>query len=225
MKFRTLKFISLIVFIVSAFVLVREGAKAGYLDQDFLRGWIDSFGIWGPAVYIFIYILSAALMVPGLPMTVLGGILFGPVLGTVYVSIGATIGATLAFLIARYLGREWVEGIIHGRKFHDLYLEVEKKGWKIVAFTRLIPIFPYNFLNYAFGLTKVKLAHYIAASFIFMLPGIVAYVVFSSSLLGLLSGKVSKEFAAGVALVILVSLIPIIYRKIHRNRSNGGGQG
>lgn len=213
MKRGTLKFIILIAFLAAAFLTVKFSGLGEYLDQESLKAWIDGFGILGPVVYMLFYTVAPAFLLPGLPITVVGGVLFGPVWGVVYASIGGTAGATVAFLVARYMGREWVEGRLKGSKFKDLDMEVEKKGWKIVAFTRLIPLFPFNFLNYAYGLTRIKFSHYVLASFVFMLPGVTAYVIFSSSLLDLFKGKVSKEFLIGIVLVVIVSLIPIIYKK------------
>lgn len=217
MKRRTIKIIILAVFISAAFFSARFFHLDRYLDQEYLRGWIKGFGVWGPAVYILIYSIAPSLMLPGLPLTVLGGILFGPFWGVIYVAVGATIGAAAAFLISRYMGREWVEGVIlKGGRLKEIDREVEKKGWRIVAFTRLIPLFPYNFLNYAYGLTNIRFLHYVAATFVFMLPGIIAYVLFSSSILGLFKGRASKEFIIGAILVAIVSLIPILYKRFKR---------
>lgn len=202
----------MLTFIAAAVVSVKLVGLDRYMDQERLRVWIEGYDAWGPIIYMFIYSVAPSLMLPGLPITIVGGILFGPVYGTVYTSIGATIGASIAFLIARYLGRGWVVEMLKGRR-KELDSEVERLGWKIVAFTRLIPLFPFNLLNYAFGLTKIRFSHYFLASFVFMLPGIVAYVVFSSSLLGLLKGNVSKEFLIGLLLVIAISAIPIAYKR------------
>jgi uncharacterized membrane protein YdjX (TVP38/TMEM64 family) len=212
MKTRT-KFIILVAFVAAAVVSVKVFGLGEYLDQERLRAWIDSYGVWGPLVYMLLYSIAPSLMLPGLPITVIGGVLFGPIWGTVYVMIGATVGAGLAFLLARKLGREWVASVIKGGRLEELDKKVEEQGWKIVAFTRLIPLFPFNFLNYAFGLTRIKFTHYIIATFIFIFPGAVAFVVFSSSILGLFHGRISKEFAIGAALVIIVSLIPVLYKR------------
>ncbi|HLC18651.1 MAG TPA: TVP38/TMEM64 family protein [Thermodesulfobacteriota bacterium] len=220
---KKIKFIILMVFIVGAFVAVRAMGLGEYLDQEKLRDWISGFGLWGPVVYILIYCVAPSLMLPGLPITVVGGVLFGPFWGVVYVAAGATIGAAIAFLIARYMGRDWVEGVVKGGRIKEIDEQVKTRGWRIVAFTRLIPLFPYNFLNYAFGLTSIKFSHYIVATFIFMIPGIIAYVVFSSSILELFRGRVSKTFLAGVALVIVVSLLPFLYRKLKGGGGGGGG--
>lgn len=210
----TVKFIVLIVFIVSAFVIARFSNIGELLNDHDLRQTIEDFGVLAPIIFMLIYAVAPSLMLPGLPITVLGGLLFGA-MGIVYTSIGATIGATIAFLIARNLGREKTQAIISKYpKLSTLDEEVNIKGWKIVMITRLIPLFPFNLLNYAFGLTSIKLSHYAAASFVFMLPGISAYVLFSSSLLDILKGNISKEFVIGVTLLILVTVIPIIYKKI-----------
>lgn len=215
-----IKFIALIVILLTIFSLVKYFGLGSYLDKDRLKDIVESAGIWAPIVFVLFYSAAPSLMLPGLPITVVGGILFGPFWGVLYVAIGANIGATIAFLIARYLGRDWVGKMIEGTKLASLDSEVEKQGWKIVAFTRLIPLFPFNLLNYAFGLTNIKTSHYILASFIFMLPGITAYVVFSSSLLDVFQGNISKEFIIGVTLVVMVSLIPILYKKFKKQSGN-----
>jgi len=207
-----IKFFLLIAFIIAAIASIKISGIDQYMDQERLRTWISSYGAWGPIAYIIFYSIAPSLMLPGVPITVVGGVLFGPFGGTIYTSIGATIGASIAFLVARYLGRGWVEAMLKGR-WKELDAEVERQGWKVVAFTRLIPLFPFNMLNYAFGLTRIRFSHYFLASFIFMLPGVVAYVVFSSSLLGLLKGNVSKEFVIGLILVAAVSAIPVIYKR------------
>lgn len=207
-----IRFLLLAAFIIAAITSVKLTGLDKYLDQDRLRDFVSGYGAWGPLVYIAIYSVAPSFMLPGLPITVAGGILFGPIGGTIYTSIGATIGASIAFLFARYMGREWVGSMLKEGRWKELDSEVERRGWKIVAFTRLIPLFPFNLLNYAFGLTRIKFGHYAAASFIFMLPGITAYVIFSSSLLGLLKGKVSKEFLVGLILIVIVSSVSIIYK-------------
>ncbi len=224
MSGRNIRFAVLIAFIVAAFFAVRSLGQIEYLDEKVLRGWISGLGLWGPLIYMLIYAAGAALLMPGLALTVAGGVLFGPVWGSVYVLFGATCGSALAFLIARHMGRGWVEGFIekHGReRFKELDERVERQGWKIVAFTRLIPLFPYNFLNYAYGLTNVKFLHYLLATFFFMMPGVVAYVVFSSSLLGVFQGRVSKEFLVGVVLVLLISALPLLYKWFKKRHAGG----
>lgn len=193
---------------IVAIVLVRASGVGQYLEPERLRALFAGFGIVAPLVYIAIYTVAPALMLPGLPISMAGATVFGPVWGVVYTIIGATMGACVAFLIARYAARDWVERQLVGSRWNKLDSETAQNGWKAVAFTRLIPLFPFNLLNFAFGLTKISFPQYAVATFIFMLPGTIAFITFSSSLLGLLKGKVSREFFIGIILIVTVSLIP-----------------
>jgi uncharacterized membrane protein YdjX (TVP38/TMEM64 family) len=142
-----------------------------------------------------------------------GGILFGPFWGVIYTITGATAGACLAFLVSRYIARDWVASKLKGPRWRRLDEGVERQGWKVVAFTRPIPVFPFNLLNYAFGLTKVRFLDYAVATFVFMLPACIAFIVFSSSLLDVLRGRISPAFIAGLLLIVAVSSIPIFYQR------------
>ncbi len=143
-------------------------------DATALQHWVESAGAIGPLAFIAIYALATALFLPGSILTLSGGALFGPLWGTLYNLLGATLGATLAFVIARHLAADWV-GKKAGGRLKQLIRGVEKEGWRFVAFTRLVPLFPFNLLNYALGLTRIRLSHYAVASFIFMIPGALAY--------------------------------------------------
>ncbi|MBW1915588.1 MAG: VTT domain-containing protein [Deltaproteobacteria bacterium] len=208
-----LKKILPLVLIICAISAIHLTGAIEYLDQDRLRAWISGYGVLAPFIYMLIYTITPALFFPGLPLTVIGGILFGPIWGVVYTIIGATAGACLAFLISRYLTRDWIEAKLKKSRWRELDQKVEQHGWKVVALTRLVPLFPFNLLNYAFGLTKIRFVHYAVVSFVCMLPATIAFIVFSSSLLDLVKGEVSWTFLTGILLVIIVSLIPVIYRK------------
>lgn len=194
--------------LIGIIFLVRASGVGQYLEPEKLRALFASFGIVAPLVYIAFYTVAPALMLPGLPISMAGATVFGPVWGVVYTIIGATLGACVAFLIARYAARDWVERRLVGSRWNTLDSETARNGWKAVAFTRLIPLFPFNLLNFAFGLTKIPFPQYALATFIFMLPGTIAFITFSSSLLGLLKGKISKEFFIGLILIVAVSMIP-----------------
>ncbi len=143
--------------------------------------WISDLGPWGLVFFIVFYILATVLFLPGLIPTMAAGLLFGVFKGTLLVSISSISGATIAFLIGRYLAREWVAGKIQGnQKFEAIDMAVAEEGWKIVGLTRLSPLFPFNLLNYAFGLTQVSLKDYFLASWIGMFPGTVMYVYIGS---------------------------------------------
>lgn len=143
-------------------------------DIDQLNQWITNAGWAAPIFFVLLYALATTLMVPGLALTLAGGALFGPIWGTVFNLTGATIGASVAFLIARYLGADWVQKKMTG-KSKKLIDGVEEEGWRFVAFTRLVPLFPFSLLNYALGFTRIPFLHYVIASFVFMVPGAFAY--------------------------------------------------
>jgi uncharacterized membrane protein YdjX (TVP38/TMEM64 family) len=149
---------------------------------------ISGLGPAGPVLFVALYILATVLLLPGSILTLGAGAVFGVVKGSIAVSIGATLGATCAFLVGRYLARDWVAKRISGNpKFESIDDAVAREGWKIVVLTRLSPIFPFNLLNYAFGLTRVGIRHYFFASWLGMIPGTVMYV-YIGSLAGDLAG-------------------------------------
>jgi uncharacterized membrane protein YdjX (TVP38/TMEM64 family) len=152
--------------------------------QDLLKAaldWIGKLGPWRPVILVGLYIVATVLFVPGSVLTLGAGALFGIVLGSVYVSISSTLGATAAFLVGRYLARDAIARKIEkNEKFTAIDEAVADEGWKIVLLTRLSPVFPFTLLNYAFGLTRVKLSHYVLASWIGMMPGTVMYVYLGS---------------------------------------------
>jgi len=157
------------------------------IDVNAIQIWIEEAGSAAPILFMLIYAVGAVFFFPGSILTLLGGALFGPVLGTFYNLTAATLGSMLAFLIARYLASDWVKNKTGG-KLKQLINGVENEGWRFVAFVRLVPLFPFNLLNYALGLTKIKFSHYSIATYIFMLPGSIAYTYL---------GYIGKEAATG----------------------------
>lgn len=212
------KLLVFLIFLVAVIVTVKTLGVSRYLEQQTLRTWIGSYGTLAPIVYMLFYAVAPVFFLPGLPITVVGGILFGPLWGVIYTITGSTVGACVAFLVSRYLAREWVEGKLKSPRWRRLDEGVEKHGWKVVAFTRLIPLFPFNLLNYAFGLTKIGFRQYAVTTFFCMLPACIAFIVFSSSLLDLVRGRISLTFVIGIVLVVLVSLFPLFYRRYKAKR-------
>ncbi|MBI4208193.1 MAG: TVP38/TMEM64 family protein [Deltaproteobacteria bacterium] len=150
------------------------------LLRSFLAS-IENLGPQGPILFAFIYIAACVLFIPGSILTLGAGVVFGVVKGSILVSIAATLGATAAFLVGRYFARDWVAHKIEGNeKFKAIDEAVAKEGWKIVGLTRLSPLFPFNLLNYAYGLTRVSLRDYFFASWVGMIPGTILYVYIGS---------------------------------------------
>ena len=185
----TTKVIKIIIILAVVAALV-AAAKLFDLEQGFrdVLAWISNLGSLGPLIFIALYIVVCVLLLPGSIPTLGAGVVFGMIKGSIAVSIGSTLGATCAFLIGRYLARNWVSGKIAGNeKFKAIDEAVGQEGWKIVLLTRLSPVFPFNLLNYAFGLTKVSLKHYLVASWVGMIPGTIMYVY-----VGSLAGDLAK---------------------------------
>jgi uncharacterized membrane protein YdjX (TVP38/TMEM64 family)/Fe-S oxidoreductase len=204
----------LIMLVIGAIAAIKFTGVSRYLEQETLRQLISAYGALAPVVYMLFYSVAPSLFLPGLPITIVGGVLFGPFWGVVYTITGSTIGACVAFLISRYLARSWIQQKLAGSRWRKLDQGVERNGWKVVAFTRLIPLFPFNLLNYALGLTRIPFAHYAITTFFCMLPACIAFIVFSSSLLDMIKGKISLEFAVGAVLIVMVSAIPFLYRRL-----------
>ena len=214
MKKSLLRIILLIVLIsgITAVVLYRD-----QLDPSVLEGWINDAGILGPLVFMLIYIIGTVLFFPGAALTLAGGALFGPLYGSFYNLTAATIGAALSFLVARYLLVDYVEQKTGGR-MKQLKDGVENEGWRFVAFVRLVPLFPFNLLNYALGITRIKFWHYVISTYVFMLPGAIAYTYI---------GYIGKEAATGgdgliqkgmlgLALLAIVSFLPRLIGALRR---------
>ncbi len=199
----------LIAAIVLIIVLARVFEADKYLGS--LRDWIDGLGSWGPVVFILIYAVAVVAAIPGVALTVIAGALFGSAIGIAVVSIAATLGASLAFLVARYFARDAIARWLSGKEtFRRLDEMTETHGATIVALTRLVPIFPFNLLNYGFGLTRVPFWTYVFWSWLCMLPGTVLYVVGADAVTKAVTqgeipwGLVLGVAAAAVLLTVLV---------------------
>jgi uncharacterized membrane protein YdjX (TVP38/TMEM64 family) len=210
----------LIVVIVTLFVI----ARAFNLGDKFgeLRTWIDSLGVLGPIVFVFIYAVGVVAAFPGSAMTITAGALFGSALGIVVVIFAATFGASLAFLISRYFARDSIAKWLQGKeKFRKLDELTEKHGAIIVALTRLVPIFPCNLLNYGFGLTKVRFWTYVFWSFICMLPGTILYVVGADAVFQAIQKGEAPWILIGVLIVVIIALTIIVRHARKRLKEKG----
>lgn len=170
-------------------LLVWGGNQATPYVKQFTQ-WVDSLGVWAPVVFIVGYVVATVAFVPGSILTLAAGALFGLLWGTVYVFIGSTTGACLAFLIARYAARSKIEKKLEDKpNFQQIDRAIGRDGGKIAALLRLSPVFPFNLLNYALGLTNIKFIHYFWACFA-MIPGTFLYVFY---------GKTAGDVAAAAA--------------------------
>lgn len=187
------------------------------LDTVALQQWIQDAGLAAPLLFIAIYAVGTVIFLPGSMLTLAGGALFGPVLGTFYNLTGATIGALLAFLLTRYLASDWLAYKTGGR-LKQLKDGVEGEGWRFVAFVRLVPLFPFNLLNYALGLTRIRLVHYLLATCVCMLPGAIAYTYLGYAGREAMAegeGLIQKGLLALAALAV-VAFLPHLIGRLRR---------
>ena len=193
------------------------------LDMAELDRWGREDGPAGPAFYMGAYAFAAVLSLPGALLTLAGGALFGPIWGTFYSLTGATIGATAAFAIARYAASDWVGRRASGWT-RSLVDGVEKEGWRFVAFVRLVPLLPFNLLNYALGLTRIPLWHYVLASYVFMLPGALAYTYLGYAGREAIAGAdgVLEKGLAALALLAAVAFLPRFVRRLRGSGRSAG---
>ncbi|MER3491573.1 MAG: TVP38/TMEM64 family protein [Mastigocladus sp. ERB_26_2] len=216
-----LKLVLLFCLAVSLIIAAKHLNIQGWLHRSII--WIESLGSWGAIAFIIIYNIATLLFIPGSLLTLKGGCLFGVVWGSIYVLIAATIGATFAFIIGRYLTRDWVcRQLEKHPKFKAIDQAVAKQGFKIVFLTRLSPIFPFNLLNYAFGITQVSLKDYILG-FIGMIPGTVMYVYIGSlatdlAMIGTHHQPTTPETEIGKWLIQIIGLIATVVVTIYVTR-------
>jgi len=210
-----------IIMLCAAIILLRFLGVGERLAD--LRAWIAGLGSWGPLVFVLIYILAVILALPGSAITIAGAALFGSVWGVILVSIASTIGASIGFLISRYLARDFiVRKLADSEKFKKLDQLTREHGAIIVAITRLVPLFPFNFLNYGFGLTGVRFWTYVFWSWLCMLPGTILYVVGTDAIVsGLAEGKVPWPL---VIVVLLAVIVLILLVRLARKKLSGGKQ-
>lgn len=180
-----------------------------------LRTWIQELGPWGPVVFVALYAAAVVAAIPGSALTVVAGTLFGSVLGVVVVINAATLGASLAFLIARYFARDaMARRLATNEKFQKLDRLTEEHGAIIVALTRLVPLFPFNLLNYGFGLTRVPFWTYVIWSWLCMLPATILFVVGADAFTeGLTQGRVPWGLVASFVAVGLILTFLIRYAR------------
>lgn len=162
------------------------GRAAGPYLPRFVA-WVQGLGPWGPVAFVLGYAVATVALLPGSVLTLIGGAVFGLVWGTLYVFVAAVLGAGAAFLVARYVARPAVERRLRGdKRFERIDAAIGRQGTKIVLLLRLSPVLPFNLLNYALGLTRVRFRDYLLAS-VGMLPGTLLYVYY---------GKVAGDVAA-----------------------------
>ena len=189
-----------------------QEAAGGFSPQAKLSealSWIDSLGPIAPLVFILLYIVVTVAFIPASVVTLGAGVVFGVVKGSLFVFVGAMFGATAAFLVGRYIARDWVANKIAGNdRFKAIDEAIGREGRKIIFLIRLSPAFPFNLLNYALGLTQVSLKDYVLGT-TGIIPGTIMYV-YLGSLAGNLATLGSGESPSNPAITWAIRIIGFI---------------
>ncbi len=175
-KLKTLlKLAALVAFLAGAVYFFRFTERGREINPEYV---LDSIKSHGPftarLIYVVVYIVGTVVLLPGTVLSFAGAVLFGAYEGTLYTWIGATIGATLAYLIGRVLGREFVEQLFGGR-FAAFDQRIREHGFTGLLIIRLLPLFPFNAVNFGCGLTGIRLRDYVLATAIGIVPGTFVY--------------------------------------------------
>ncbi|MGL4653435.1 TVP38/TMEM64 family protein [Cetobacterium sp.] len=218
-KKRIIKFL-IILFIILIFILLFKYDGLKYIkDIEKLKRLIKSFGILAPLSYILLYCLVTVTTISTLPLSLAGGVLFGPIYGIIYTMIGASLGMVSSFLIARYIAKDFIE-----RKFSNLEIfkkineGVKKDGPFILAVTRLLPIFPFGIQNYLYGLTSISFFKYTIFSIIFILPGTSVFVLLAGAITAGNTKEAAKISLIASLIFLALTLITRIIQKKIKNR-------
>ena len=184
--------------------------------RENLRAFIGGFGAFAPVAYAVIYVVSAPIPFLAPALSAVGGLLFGTLWGTVLVLVIASVSALVPFLMARNLGREWVESKLQGKKMEEIYRQSEDgKGFTFIVLLRLVPLLPWEVQNYVAGLTKVAIPTFLLGTVVGIIPGSFSLVFLGSAA----ADPASWQFVAAIALKVLTALIPVIYLYFKNRRA------
>jgi uncharacterized membrane protein YdjX (TVP38/TMEM64 family) len=223
-KMPAIKATVLIVFLVTAFVIVRFTPLKAYLTVEKLGLFLETAGPWAPAAYIVSYAAGVCLFMPGVLLATVGAAIFGPYYGFLYVWVGAMFGAVLAFFIGRYLGRDFATSLI-GNKLKKYDESIARNGFATVLYLRLV-YFPFTPMNFGMGLTNVRFLDYLYGTAIGILAGTFIFTFFIGSIKeiwasGEWSRLLSWNICLALGLFIFSCFIPKIIGKLKIIKNTG----
>jgi uncharacterized membrane protein YdjX (TVP38/TMEM64 family) len=206
--------------LVAAIALIHLIAQIPIEDIDFvaLESRFQNLGVWAYPLFVLAFVPLAMFPIPSTFWVLLGGSLFGPLIGTALSVVSATLAAVLAFVVGRYLARDYVQTHA-GPRVRWVMRGVEAEGWRFVAMTRLIPVFPFAPTNYALGLTRIRLRTYALTSAIALIPNLAAYTWLGHATRQAMTGAEAliQGFLAALTLLALLLFLPGF---IHRIKGN-----
>ncbi len=225
-KLRTVKAAALVLFVITALVIVRFTPVKEFLTAERLGHFLENAGLLAPLVYMIVYAVGVCLFVPGTLLTTLGAAIFGPYFGFIYVWVGAMIGSNLAFFIGRYLGRDFAASLI-GDRLRKYDEAIERNGFATVLYLRLV-YFPFTPMNFGMGLTRVRFGDYLCGTALGIIVGTFIFTFFVGTVRdvwasGEWRGLVSWKVFFSLGLFVFSFFIPKIIERVKAFRRDGTG--
>ncbi len=206
--FRTIKFVIFISIIISGYLFLRFTKCSEYLDPERLKTLIASWSEHAPVIFIGISALRPLVLFPASILTLVAGMLFGSVIGTLYATIGSTMGAVVAYFFSKLLGSEFIH-LLFGNYLLRIESVLYEQGIRVIFLLRLIPVIPFDLVNYASGLVKVNFFQYVTGTFLGLIPATFAYTFLGESLKKLYS----FQFFLSILVFFLLIYLPYVYEK------------
>ena len=188
-----------------------------------IRDYIQSYGDLAVIAYITAYVLNTISVIPPIaPLSLAAGLAFGAVKGAIYLMIGAMIGTSITFGLSRFFARGLAEKMIKG-KFKSFDDKLRRNGFTTILFFRIIPLVPYEILNYASGLSNIRFRDYFLASFLGFIPGVVIAALFGGSLgeVGSVKDLLSLRFLTAAVLIIIIFMLPVLFKRARKGERGG----
>lgn len=186
------------------------------IDETLLENWLAQHPLISPLLFMAFYVVMTMVFFPASLLSLMGGALFGPFWGLIYNQAFAILGATLNFITARYLTKGWLEKHL-SQKMKHIKEGVEEKGWRFVLIIRLVPGIPFSLLNYALGLTRIQLLHYVTVSFICILPRVIGYTYVGYLGRKSITGEtIHPQLLPALLLLFAVIFLPYLSVRIRR---------
>ena len=222
---KNLKLIIFVLLIVLIFVLNQKFGWSDYLSNTdnlkFLSAMINEHFALAALIYTGLTVIACVVLaLPGVTFAILAAVLFGPWWGTLFCLIATTLGAIIAFIAGRFFLKDSIKPMVEKSALLKrlLFDEADKSDIVLLAITRLVPLFPYNIQNFAYGITDISLAHYSLYTFIFMIPGVALYTIGTAGFTS--GGNRWLYFGIAAALLVLVMFLGWFIRRKYLSKDD-----
>ncbi|MCX7883813.1 MAG: TVP38/TMEM64 family protein [Caloramator sp.] len=197
--------------LIGIVIFFRKDISSVTKNPQLFRNFIKSYGNLAIPIYLMLSSIRSLFLLPAGVFAIASGITFGTFLGTILTCIGVTMSGIVAFLISRYAGRSFAIKLF-GDRIETIENKIKNKGTLYIAALRMVPIFPFDAISYVSGLSNIKFMSFAFGTFIGSVPGAFVYTYLGNNIVDIHS----KRFILSLCLVIIVSLIPLLYKYVFR---------